>query len=137
MVRADSHRVRGSCRLGDTTEMTMFRSVLLAGLGLAVAGLATLQPASAQYYGGGHERGWDDGGARRGYGRDDRREFDRRDGYRRDGYDRRDYGRRESYGDRRPANTMAGMTIEEQKRAIKNQREAHKKAFKKGLLFNR
>lgn len=116
--------------------MTMIRSVLLAGLGLGLAGLTAVQPAAAQYYGGGYERRSDDDGyGRRRYERDDRRDFDRRDGY-----ERRDYGRRDGYGYgrgdgyRQPANPMAGMSIEDQKRAIKNERKAQKKALKNGLF---
>ena len=114
--------------------MTSFRSVVAMGLGMAAIGWALIQPASAQYYGGPgydrpYERRYGDGYDRRGYGRDD----DRR-GWRDDrggGYDR-------GYG-RRSQDPMAGMTMEERKRAIKNERNAQKKAFKqqqfhRGLL---
>lgn len=108
--------------------MTMIRSALLAGLGLGLASLTVVQPASAQYYGGGYERRSDDDGyGRRRYERDDRRDFERRDGF---GDDRR---RRDGYGYRQP-NPMAGMSIEDQKRAIKNERKAQKKAFKQGIF---
>ena len=118
--------------------MTMIRSALLAGLGLGLASLTVVQPASAQYYGGGYERRSDDDGyGRRRYERDDRRDFERRDSYRRD-YGRRggfgdDRRRREGYGYRQP-NPMAGMSIEDQKRAIKNERKAQKKPFKQGIF---
>ena len=65
---------------------------------------------------------------RRGYERDyGYRDYGRRDGF---GDDRR---RREGYGYRQP-NPMAGMSIEDQKRAIKNERKAQKKAFKQGIF---
>ncbi|MGO4172644.1 hypothetical protein [Bosea sp. TAF32] len=125
--------------------MAPLRDVLIAGLGLAMAGWGSVQPASAQYYAGpnydrSYERRPGDGYESRGYGRnDDRRDWrDDRRGYGRDDArgDRRD-DRRPGYdGGRRQQDPMAGMTMEERKRAIKNEREAQKKAFKRGLLFN-
>lgn len=122
--------------------MKSFRNVMVAGFGLAVLALASAQPAAAQYYGG------------QGYGQDRRSSdgYERRsrDGYERRGYDRRDdnrgprfgsgggYGRDDGRGGgygRRAQNPMAGMSLEEQKRAVKNEREAQKKAFKRGQLF--
>ncbi len=109
-------------------------------------GWAAVQPAAAQYYAGPrddrpYERRSGDGYERRGYRQDERRDW--RD-------DRRGYGRDDARGDwrsdrrpgpgydagRRPQDPMAGMTMEERKRAIKNEREAQKKAFKRGILFN-
>ena len=116
--------------------MKSLRRSLLAGLGLALAGWAAVQPAAAQYYGGS------------GYGGYDRRDrYERRDSYERRGNDRDDWGRRGyddrrgSYDDRRGGygrrapDPMAGMDLDERKRAIKNEREAQKKAIKRGQLF--
>lgn len=118
--------------------MTSLRNALIAGLGLATIGWAGVLPAAAQYYGGSgydrpYERRYGDGYERRSYGRYD----DRRD-------DRRGYGRDDYRGDwrndrRRPQDPMAGMTLDERKRAIKNERQAQKRAFKqqqfqRGLL---
>lgn len=89
------------------------------------------QPAVAQYYGG---QGY--GYERRGY---DRRDNGPRDSWRGDergsryGYGHED-GRGGGYG-QRPRNPMAGMSIEEQKRAVKNEREAQKRAIKRGQVF--
>lgn len=47
----------------------------------------------------------------------------------------RDDGRGPGYG-QRSRNPMAGMSIEEQKRAVKNEREAQKRAIKRGQIFN-
>jgi hypothetical protein len=116
--------------------MISVRRALAAGFGLLSTALVWAQPASAQYYGGGYERD-------RGYERRDR--YDRGDNYGRDrgydrgGYDRgRDYGRGDGYG-RAPrgsnANPLAGMSIEDQKRAIKNHRQLQKKAFKQGVII--
>lgn len=101
----------------------------------------------------GYDRGYDRGYER---GRDERR----REGY--GGYERRQpdfdgprqgYGAPQrgydapqpGYGTQRPAptyarpnaaaNPMAGMSIEEQKRAIKNHRQMQKKAFKQGVII--
>lgn len=121
--------------------MKSFRHAMVAGFGLAVLALASAQPAAAQYYGGqgyGYDRRSSDGYERRS-----------RDGYERRGYERRDdnrgqrfgsggYGRDDGRGGgygRRAPNPMAGMSLEEQKRAVKNEREAQKKAFKRGQLF--
>lgn len=98
---------------------------LLAGLGLAASVVMLSGQASAQYY----ERGYRD------HDRGDRyeRRYDRRDGYeRRDRHDRYDRGGRY---DRGPRNPMAGMSLEDQKRAVKNHREAQKKAIKRGYLI--
>jgi hypothetical protein len=125
--------------------MASLRNALIAGLGLAMVGWAGVQPAAAQYYAGpnydrSYERRSGDGYERRGYGRnDDRRDW--RDDRRGSGRDdaRGDWGndRRPGFdGGRRQQDPMAGMTMEERKRAIKNEREAQKKAFKRGILFN-
>ncbi len=100
---------------------------------------ASAQPAVAQYYGGqgyGYERR-----PRDGY---DRRDDGRRDSWRGDDRGSR-YGSRDSFGrddgrgpgyGQRSRNPMAGMSIEEQKRAVKNEREAQKRAIKRGQIFN-
>jgi hypothetical protein len=117
--------------------MKSLRRSLIAGLGLTLAGWAAVQPAAAQYYGGPDYGGYDrpgryerrDSYERRGYGRDDWGRRDER-GWRderagRPGYD----DRRGGYGRRAP-DPMAGMGLDERKRAIKNEREAQKKIFK-------
>ena len=117
---------------------------MVAGLGLAVMAWAAVQPAAAQYYGNqgygyerrsdGYERRSRDGYERRGYERrDSRRDDDRGPRFGSGGYGRDD-GRGGGYGRRAP-DPMAGMSLEERQRAIKNDREAQKKAFKRGQLF--
>lgn len=124
-------------------HMISLRSALVAGLGMAAIGLACVQPAAAQYYGGpGYDRSYErrgDGYDRRDYGRSDDR------GGWRD--DRRGYGRDDGRGDwrndrrsgvdggRRQQDPMAGMSLDERKRAIKNEREAQKKAIKRGIFI--
>jgi hypothetical protein len=123
---------------GGIATMKSLRQTLVASLGLVALAWASAQPAVAQYYGGqgnGYERR---GQELNGYDRN---------GYQRNGYERRDswrdddrgsrFGRddgRGGYG-RRTQNPMAGMSLEEQKRAVKNEREAQKKAFKRGQIF--
>lgn len=120
--------------------MKSLRCAGIAGLGLIALAWASAEPAAAQYYGG---QGY-------GYERRSGEGYDRRS---RDGYDRRDSRRYEDRGPRQGAggaygrddgrgrgygrqqNPMAGMTLEEQKRAVKNEREAQKKAIKRGQLF--
>lgn len=74
------------------------------------------------------DRGYDN----RGY---DNRRYDNR-GYDRRGYDDRGYDRRGNGGGygRRQQDPMAGMTIDERKRAIRNERDAQKKIFKQQQL---
>lgn len=98
---------------------------LLAGFGLAASVVMLSGQASAQYY----ERGYRD------YDRDRyERRSDRRDSYeRRDRYDRG--GRYDRGPDRGPRNPLAGMSLEDQKRAVKNHREAQKKAIKRGYVI--
>jgi hypothetical protein len=112
---------------------------LLSGCGAVALAVLCSGAATAQYYSDdgygrrrGYDRGYDSGyeqGRRdRGYGRDDR-------GYGRD--DRR-YGGQDGGGYRRgpnPNNPLAGMSIEDQKRAIKNHRDAQKKAIKRGYVI--
>lgn len=121
--------------------MKSLRRAGIAGLGLIALAWASAQPALAQYYGGqgyGYERRSSEGYERRSRDGYDRRDYDRRDSRRyddrgpRQGYGRDD-DRGRGYG--RQQNPMAGMSIEEQKRAVKNEREAQKKAFKRGQLF--
>ena len=107
---------------------------VVVGFGLVVTAWASAQPAVAQYYGGqgyGNERRSRDGYERRDYERRDFRGDDGR-GSRFGGGD--GYGRGGGYGRRAP-DPMAGMSLDERKRAIKNDREAQKKAFKRGQLF--
>ncbi|WP_306225493.1 hypothetical protein [Bosea beijingensis] len=125
--------------------MKPLRRAGIAGLGLIALAWASAQPAVAQYYGGqgyGYERRSGEGYERRSRDGYQRRDYERRDSQRYDdrgprygsggGYGRDD-GRGRGYG--RQQNPMAGMTIEEQKRAVKNEREAQKKAIKRGQLF--
>lgn len=136
-----------------------------AGLGLAIGALLCAGGASAQYYsepsyrGGQDRQGYDrQGYDRQGYDRpgydrpgydrgdrgryDNRRDYDRYD-QRRDerrpdrAYDRGyDQGRRDS---RDRNNGMPPgwnqMSIEQQKQALKNQRNAQKKALKRGYVI--
>ena len=115
---------------------------LLAGCGALAVAAFWSAAASAQYYNEGYQR---PGYERRGYERGYDRGYDRRNerGYdhrSQRGYDRgydRGYERaqrEQGYGRGRdnPANRM---TIEEQKRALKNHREAQKKALKRGYVL--
>jgi hypothetical protein len=74
-----------------------------------------------------YERGYDRRGYERRYGYGD----ERRDGYRRGSYD----DRRDGYGQGRRDNPMAGMSLEAQKQAVRNHREAQKKAIKRGYVI--
>jgi hypothetical protein len=127
--------------------MKSLRRAGLAGLGLVALAWASAQPAVAQYYGSqgyGYERRSGEGYERRPRDGYERRDYERRDSRRYDdrgprygsggGYGRDD-GRGGGYGGR-AQNPMAGMTLEEQKRAVKNEREAQKKAIKRGQIFN-
>lgn len=113
--------------------MKSLRQAMVTGLGLVALAWVSAQPAVAQYYGSqgnGYERR---GQERNGY---ERNGYQRRDSWRDDDRGSR-FGRddgRGGYG-RRAQNPMAGMSLEEQKRAVKNEREAQKKAFKRGLIF--
>ena len=114
--------------------MSVYSKALLVGLGLAASAVLWAAPASAQYYGGSNRDPYYEPGPR--YGRGPDRGYDR-------GYDRgpRYDDRRGSYDgggyDRGPRNNnpMAGMSLEDQKRAIKNHREAQKKAIKRGYVL--
>lgn len=97
---------------------------LLVCIGLGTSAMFWAAPASAQYYRGGYEAGPSYEG-RRGYDRRDG--YERRGRYERDGYDR---GSRYDRGPRR--NPVAGMSLEDQKRAIKNHRDAQKRMIKRG-----
>lgn len=110
---------------------------LLSGCGAVALAMFCSGAAMAQYYSDGYDRrsdrryerpGYDRGYDRgynqgrrddRGYGRDDRR-YGRDGGYRR-GSD--------------SGNPLAGMSIDDQKRAIKNHRDAQKKAIKRGYVI--
>jgi hypothetical protein len=122
--------------------MTMKSSLktLLSGCGAVALAVFCSGTAMAQYYNDGYDRRYDRRYERpsydRGYDRGRRDGSYRRDG---DGYGRDDrrYGR-DGGGYRRgpdPSNPLAGMSIEDQKRAIKNQRDAQKKAIKRGYLL--
>ena len=123
---------------GDIVTMKSLRQAMLASLGLVALAWASAQPAVAQYYGGpgsGYERRSRDGYEGRRYERrDSRRHDDRGSRFGSGGGYGRDDGHGAGYG-RRTQNPMAGMSLEEQKRAVKNEREAQKKAFKRGQIF--
>lgn len=121
---------------------------LLSGCGAVALAMFCSGAAMAQYYGDGYDRRYDRRYEHPGYDRGHDRGYDR--GYdrgRRDGgygRDDRGYGRddrrhgRDGGGYQRrpdPSNPLAGMSIEDQKRAIKNQRDAQKKAIKRGYLL--
>ncbi len=122
--------------------MSVYGKALLVGLGLAASAVLWAAPASAQYYGGGNRDPYYEPGPR--YGRGSDRGYDR-------GYDRGpryDDRRGPRYDDRRGSynggnydrgqrnnNPMAGMSLEDQKRALKNHREAQKKAIKRGYVI--
>ncbi|KRE12881.1 hypothetical protein ASE66_20580 [Bosea sp. Root483D1] len=118
---------------------------LLSGCGAVALAMFCSGAAMAQYYNDGYDRRYDRRNERPGYDRGHDRGYNqgRRDdrGYGRDdrgyGRDDRRYGR-DGGGYRRgpdPGNPLAGMSIEDQKRAIKNQRDAQKKAIKRGYLL--
>ncbi|KUL96232.1 hypothetical protein DK26_05000 [Bosea sp. WAO] len=129
--------------------MTSPLKSLLTGCGaLAVAALWSAA-ASAQYYSDDHRRpGYERRGYDRGYdGGYDRRD-ERRNEYRNDraydrGYERgsqrsqRDtgFGPGPAAGRGKPPNAVDMMTVDEQKRALKNYREAQKKAIKRGYVL--
>jgi hypothetical protein len=106
--------------------MISARKVLLVGVGLAASALLWSGQASAQYYG---REGYNDRGGRydRGY---ERRDYGGRNDYGRQGNGRQDYVPRTSRND-----PMAGMSMDERKNAIKNHREAQKKAIKRGYVI--
>jgi len=112
------------------------RLVCLAGLASLAASIVTAGGASAQYFDDGYRRGYD-----RGYDRyDGPRRYDRGGGYDRGyGYDRRnEYRGGGGYGpppQARSRDPMAGMSLDERKQAIKNHREAQKKAIKRGYVI--
>ena len=95
---------------------------LVGAFGLAATMLGAAS-ASAQFYDDGYRRGYD-----RGYERPSRYER----GYERGYDDRRGYGSRQQLRSNDP---MAGMSLEERKHAIKNHREAQKKAIKRGYVI--
>lgn len=113
---------------------------LLSGCGaVALAAFWSGAAMAQNYYDDGYQRryerrGYD--GDRRGYD-GDRRGYDRRSdrGYDR-GYERarRDQGYGPGPGPGR-GNPVNRMTIEEQKQALKNHREAQKKAIKRGYVI--
>jgi hypothetical protein len=128
-------------RPGETGgAMSIRRNGILAGT-IVLLGLAGIGPATAQY------RGYDpDYAPRERYDRryDDRRYDDRRGGYDRGyrGDDRRGYGgggydQRAAPGPApgRRGDPMAGMSLDERKQAIRNHRDAQKKAIKRGYVI--
>lgn len=131
-----------------------------AGLGLAVGALLCAGTASAQYYSepgsrGGYDRqGYDRRGSDRpGYDRpdydrgergryDNRRDYDRYDQRRDERRSDRAYDRGYEQGRRDVRGRNNGMppgwnqmSIEDQKQALKNQRNAQKKALKRGYVI--
>ncbi|WP_186420883.1 hypothetical protein [Bosea sp. CS1GBMeth4] len=100
---------------------------LLSGCGAAALAVFCSGAAMAQYY-------YDDGyGRRSGYDRGYDRGYDQ--GRRDRGY-RGDYGYGGGYGGGYGrGNPVNRMTIEEQKQALKNHRDAQKKAIKRGYVI--
>lgn len=98
---------------------------LLSGCGAVALAVFCSGSAMAQYFDDGYGRRHERPRYDRGYDRGHDRGYDRgrRDsGY---GYGRGDYGR---------GNPVNRMTIEEQKQALKNHRDAQKKAIKRGYI---
>lgn len=102
---------------------------LLSGCGAVALAVFWSGTATAQYYDDGYgrrqerpryDRGYDRGGYDRGY-----------DG-RRDRGNRGDYGNGGGYGRGNPVNRLS---IEDQKQALKNHRDAQKKAIKRGYVI--
>lgn len=100
---------------------------LLSGCGAVALAVFWSGAAMAQYY-------YDDGyGRRRGYDRGYDRGYE--EGRRDRGY-RGDYGYGGGYGGGYGrGNPVNRMTIEEQKQALKNHRDAQKKAIKRGYVI--
>jgi hypothetical protein len=117
--------------------MISLRHLVPVGFALSLAGLVCAGPAMAQYYGGDRGYARPDPGPRYERGYDRRGGYERGDGYeRRDGYRRGSYDdRRDGYGQGRRADPMAGMSLEAQKQAVRNHREAQKKAIKRGYVI--
>lgn len=107
---------------------------LLCGCGAIAVAVLWSAAASAQYYNDGYQRpGYERRGYERGYDRRDERRHERR--YERErGYQRSQRDPGQGYGAGR-GNAVDRMTIDEQKRALKNHREAQKKAIKRGYVI--
>lgn len=109
----------------------MVQRIWLVGLASVAVSMFGAAGAAAQYFDDGYRRGYD-----RGYSRGYERGYERPSRYER-GYDR-GYDDRRGYGPRqqmRSNDPMAGMSLEERKQAIKNHREAQKKAIKRGYVI--
>lgn len=108
---------------------------LLSGCGAVALAVFWSGTAMAQYYDDGYgrrerprydrgyDRGYDQGRRDRGYGREDGRG---RSGYGADDSRGGGYGR---------GNAVNRLSIEEQKQALKNHRDAQKKAIKRGYVI--
>jgi hypothetical protein len=113
--------------------MTSPLKMLLSGCGAAALAVFWSGAAMAQYYSDGYERRYE----RRNYDRNYDRGYDR--GYERarreQGYGQGygyGYGQGGGYG---RGNAVNRLTTEEQKQALKNHREAQKKAIKRGYVI--
>jgi hypothetical protein len=111
------------------------RASCLIGLSILASAIGSVSASAQNYYGDGQRRGYerDNRDRRGGY---DRR-FERGDRRDRD-FNRGGSGRRDAYeqhGRRPTVNPMQGMALEDQKRAVKNHREAQKKAIKRGYVI--
>lgn len=119
--------------------MKWLRAGCLIGFVVMAASVVGIGSASAQFSSDGYGRSFErrdrdydrrhDNGRR--YGRDDRR--------RGDDFNRGGRGGRDSFDQRGPRaghnNPMQGMTLQQQKQAVKNHRQAQKKAIKRGYVI--
>jgi hypothetical protein len=102
---------------------------LLSGCGAVALAAFWSGTAMAQYYDDGYGRRQERPRYDRGY---DRGGYDRGYDSRRDRGNRGDYGNGGGYGRGNPVNRMS---IEDQKQALKNHRDAQKKAIKRGYVI--
>lgn len=128
--------------------MSWLRAGCLIGFGVMAASVAGIGSASAQYSGDGYGRSYERRDRDFDRRRDDGRRYDRDDRRRGDDLDRGGRGQRDSFDQRGPRsgydnrgsrpgynNPMQGMTLQEQKQAVKNHRDAQKKAIKRGYVI--
>ncbi len=114
--------------------MTIIFKAMLTGFACALSAALWAGPASAQYqrYEGGYERGYERRGGYEQRGGYERRERSERRGSYEGG---RDYEREPRRAGPQGRGAVGNMTLEEQKRAMRNQKEAQKKAIKRGYAI--